>query len=93
VYLCDKLKKGETSGECRKHENREMHTVESENPKRRDHLKDIDVDGLLLLLLLLIICDGGDRIELARVRALWRAFVDTIMNLQFRQKVRNVVIS
>jgi hypothetical protein len=51
------------------------------DPRTRDHLEDLGIDGEIILKWILKVWDGGmGRISLAQDRVRWWAFVNRVMN-------------
>jgi hypothetical protein len=58
--------------------------------RKRDHLKDRDVDGRIITKWILEKSNGSmDWINLAQDRDRWRALVYTVMNLRVPQNAEN----
>jgi hypothetical protein len=53
-----------------------------ESQKERDHYEDQDVRGWIILKWILLGWGGRNWIDLAQDRDMWRALVDTVMNLR-----------
>jgi hypothetical protein len=63
-------------------------------PERRKPLRRSNIDGRIILKWIFKEWNGGiDRIYLAQDRDVWRAVVNTVMNLQVPYNVRNFLSS
>jgi hypothetical protein len=60
-----------------------MHTIFwLENPKRRDHLEDLRIDGNIRIDLGKKVWEVVDWMHLAQNREQWQTLLNTVMNLQ-----------
>jgi hypothetical protein len=74
------------------HEKCTVKTFQSENLKGRDSFGVRGVDSRIILKWILQIrCDDATWIQKARDRVQWRDLVNTLMNLQFPRKARDVL--
>lgn len=75
---------------CTTGERRKMHRgFECGNTKKKDHLKDMCVCGIILNCILKLEWDDVDWTDLAQDSGKWRNLVNTVLNLTFLQNAGN----